>query len=137
MTSIKDILGTIKDYLMGTPALGDDVFSLDVPTDSSTYDTTQVNFVDSLLAVIDTAHIPIDTSLKAQTGVCPIISANFGTACRYIPGIAGSTTANMKIDTSNIAGINLCGIIRALILAFSSVVSFIIGARLFRQIQIT
>ena len=137
LNSIKEILGSIKDYLFSTPQIGDDVFSLDVPTDSSTYDTTQINFVDSLLAVIDTAHSPVDTSLKAQTGVCPIISANFGTACRYIPGLAGNTNANMRIDTSNIAGINLCGIIRSLIIAFSSVVSFIIGARLFRQIQIT
>lgn len=137
LNSIKEILGSIKDYLFSTPQIGDDVFILDVPTDSSTYDTTQVNFVDSLLAVIDTAHSPIDTSLKAQTGVCPIISANFGTACKYIPPLRGNTNANMRIDTSNIAGINLCGIIRALIIAFSSVVSFIIGARLFRQIQIT
>lgn len=137
LNSIKEILGSIKDYLFSTPQIGDDVFSLDVPTDSSTYDTTQINFADSLLAVIDTAHSPIDTSLKAQTGVCPIISANFGTACKYIPPLRGNANANMRIDTSNIAGINVCGIIRALIIAFSSVVSFIIGARLFRQIQIT
>lgn len=137
LNSIKEILGSIKDYLFSTPQIGEDVFSLDVPTDSSTYDTTQVNLVDSLFAVIDTAHSPIDTSLKAQTGVCPILSANFGTACKYIPGIAGNNNANIRIDTSNIGGFNLCGIIRALIVGFGSIVSFIIGARLFRQVQLT
>lgn len=135
LTSIKEILGSIKDYLFSTPQIGEYEFSLDVPTDSITYDTTQVNLVDSLLAVIDTAKSPIDTSLKAQTGVCPIISANFGAVCRYVP-FANVQGSNMVIDTSNIAGINVCGIIRALIIAFASVVSFIIGARLFRQVQI-
>ena len=137
LSQIKEILGSIKEYLFSTPVLGDDVFSLDVPTDSSTYDTTTVNFLDSLYAVLDTAKVPIDSSLKAQTGVCPIISANFGTACRYLPGIAGNSNANIRIDTSSIGGVNVCGIIRSLIIGFASVVSFIIGARLFRQVSIT
>lgn len=137
LQEIKNILGNIKDYLFT-----DDVLSFgegdlyETPTDSSTYDTIYINVLDSLYSVLDTAKSPIDTSLLNQTGVCPKISMKFGTNCKKIMGIAGNHDADIYLDTADFFGFNLCSIIKAIIVGFGSVVSFIISARMFRQINL-
>ena len=63
-----------------------------------------------------------------STGTCPIIKGEFS-LCKKFGLFKGNQDVDMKFDFSNFFGFNLCSIIKAIVLGFTSVVVFILSFR--------
>lgn len=130
LIQIKDNLLSLKNYFFSDDEY---IFVDSVPTyghGEYVEDTIKTVSFDSLLNVIDTNRHIIDTSKKVvSNSVCPIISANFS-CTRFLPFV-NNDDVNLRIDLDNLYGFSLCKVFKALVLAFSSIVSFFIGFSIF------
>lgn len=129
--SIRDHLAQLKNYIMGYEAVEFDPVSTYPNGNYSHLDSVQTDLgftFDSLFNRIDTSRKIIDTSRYISTGTCPIIKGEFS-LCQKIPFFKGNKNVDMKFDFSDFFGFNLCSIIKAIILGFTSVVVFILSFR--------
>lgn len=129
--SIRDHLGQLKNYIMSSQTVQFDSVKNHAHGDYSQMDTVQSDLrftFDSLFNKIDTSMKIIDTSKFVSTGTCPIIKGEFS-LCKKFGLFKGNQDVDMKFDFSNFFGFNLCSIIKALILGFTSVVVFILSFR--------
>lgn len=132
LSEIKSKLIEIKNYLVSD----NEEFTVDsiksIPhRDYSELDSLSISHLisfDTLLSKIDTSRKLIDSSRYVAPGTCPIITANFST-CRKIPFFRDNSDVDLKLDFSNLAGFNLCSMIKALVVGFTSVISFLLSFR--------
>ena len=138
LSEIKSILADLKKYFTSDEQFSDlESISLPsvAPPDSSTFSgrDSLMTYFDSLLAIIPDKNTLIDTSIYVNgAGTCPIITGNFGTACKAFKIFAGNNDLNMKFNFADFFGVNLCTLIKSIITAFATLVSFLIGIKLFR-----
>ena len=129
--SIRDHLAQLKNYIMSTQIFEFDSVESRSHGDYSYLDTVQSDLgftFDSLFNKIDTSRKIIDTSNFVSTGTCPIIKGEFS-LCKKFGIFKGNQDIDMKFDLSNFFGFNLCSIIKALVVGFTSVVVFILSFR--------
>lgn len=99
-------------------------------TDSSSF------AFDTLLKVLDTNRVIIDTSTKVSSGTCPVLTGNFSQACKKFVPFLNKNDLNLRIDLNNISGFSLCSIFKSIVIGFASVVSFFIGFSIFGKTQL-
>lgn len=129
--SIRDHLAQLKNYIMSSQTVQFDSVKNHAHGDYSQLDTVQSDLgftFDSLFNKIDTSMKIIDTSKFVSTGTCPIIKGEFS-LCKKFGLFKGNQNVDMKFDFSNFFGFNLCSIIKAIVLGFTSVVVFILSFR--------
>lgn len=129
--SIRDHLGQLKNYIMSSQTVHFDSVKTHAHGDYSQLDTVQSDLgftFDSLFNKIDTSRKIIDTSLFVSTGTCPIIKGEYS-MCKRFGIFKGNKDVDLEFDLSNFFGFNLCSIIKALVLGFTSVVVFILSFR--------
>ena len=129
--SIRDHLAQLKNYIMSTQSVEFDTVSTRSHGDYSQFDTVQSDLgftFDSLFNKIDTSRKLIDTSKFVSIGTCPIIKGEFS-LCKKFGIFKGNKDVDLEFDLSNFFGFNLCSIIKALVLGFTSVVVFILSFR--------
>lgn len=129
--SIRDHLSQLKNYIMSTQNVEFDSVKSRSHGDYSQLDTVQSDLgftFDSLFSKIDTSRKIIDTSKFVSNGTCPIIKGEFS-LCKKFGIFKGNKDVDLEFDLSNFFGFNLCTIIKALILGFTSVVVFILSFR--------
>lgn len=129
--SIRDHLAQLKNYIMSTQIFEFDSVESRSHGDYSYLDTVQSDLgftFDSLFNKIDTSRKIIDTSNFVSSGTCPIIKGEYS-LCKKFGIFKGNQNIDMKFDLSNFFGFNLCSIIKALVVGFTSVVVFILSFR--------
>lgn len=135
LINVKNTLLSIKDYL----TLDNQSFTLDsIPNYShGEYFTDSSSFAfDTLLKVLDTNRVIIDTSTKVSSGTCPVLTGNFSQACKKFVPFLNKNDLNLRIDLNNISGFSLCSIFKSIVIGFASVVSFFIGFSIFGKTQL-
>lgn len=138
LSEIKSILADLKKYFTSDEQFSDlESISLPsvVPPDSSTFSgrDSLMTYFDSLLTIIPDKNTLIDTSSYVNgAGTCPIITGNFGTACKAFKIFVGNNDLNMRFNFADFFGVNLCILLKSIITAFATLVSFLVGIKLFR-----
>jgi hypothetical protein len=133
IVAIRDKLVEIKNYLVTDESETAKFDSIGLSHgDYSQFDSVDIPKLsfDSLWSIVDTSAKILDTSSYVGVGTCPIINGRFS-ACQKIPFFRNNQDIDMKFDFSNFWGINLCTLIKSVVLAFASVVSTLISLKLF------
>ena len=135
LINIKTTLLSIKEYL----TMDNQSVTLDtIPqyTHGEYFTDSSSVSLDTLLKVLDTNRVIVDTSTKVSSGTCPVLTGNFSQACKKFVPFLNKNDLNLRLDLNNISGFSLCNLFKAVVVGFASVVSFIIGFSIFGKTQL-